>query len=203
MPCDCKVAEREARLYRDFGELSGLGMLEDWTFDNFDPNVPRTREAYEICLDFAQNPDGWIILMGGYGCGKTHLAAAIANYAMEHQKLFPIFAVVPDLLDHLRSAYAPDRDSSYDTRFHRIRDAGLLVLDDLGTENTTPWATEKLFQIINYRYNHRKPTVFTTNRDLDRMDPRVASRLKDVSICEHVFIQANDYRERRSRLRRP
>jgi DNA replication protein DnaC len=195
-PCECKVAELEARQSRAFSEMSGLDLLERWTFDSFDANVPGVREAYEICLEFAQNPDGWILLKGPYGCGKTHLAAAVAN-------LVPLFTVVPDLLDYLRSTFAPDSEATYPERFHQIRQAGLLVLDDLGTENGTPWATEKLFQIVNYRYNQRKPTIITTNRDLDRLDPRILSRIMDAEICRsHIYIDAGDYRVRRSRLTR-
>lgn len=202
IPCECTLSDREERRNREFTELSGLEMLEDWTFDSFDPNVPKVRDIYQECLRYAQNPDGWLLLVGAYGCGKTHLAAAIANYVMIHQRMFPLFSVVPDLLDHLRAAFAPEKGSNYDTRFHEIRNAPLLVLDDLGTEHSTPWATEKLFQIINYRYNQRRPTIITTNRDLDRLDPRIASRLKDVSICRHLFVEAGDYRERRLRQSR-
>ena len=46
--------------------------------------------------------------------------------------------------------------------FEGVRTTEILVLDDLGTESATPWAQEKLFQIINYRYNFQFPTVFTT-----------------------------------------
>ena len=143
------------------------------------------------------------MLLGSYGCGKTHLAAAIANYVAQSQSTFPLFTVVPDLLDYLRAAFAPDQGLSYDNRFNEIRNASLLVLDDLGTENSTPWATEKLFQIINYRYNQRRPTIITSNRDLDRMDPRIASRIKDSAICTCFIINAKDFRERRSRTSRP
>ncbi|MCX7622192.1 MAG: ATP-binding protein [Thermomicrobium sp.] len=200
IPCECKIREREAKLLRQYLELSGLEQLEDWTFDTFDPTVPGVADAYRIALEYARNPDGWLLLMGGYGCGKTHLAAAIANYVLRHQRLFPLFTVVPDLLDYLRATFAPDRAESYDERFEQVRNAGLLVLDDLGTEHTTPWATEKLFQIINYRYNQRKPTVITTNRDLDDLDERIRSRLCDRAICRAVFIRAGDYRLRRSRV---
>lgn len=200
IPCECKIRERESRLLRQYLELSGLEQLEDWTFENFDPSVPGVGEAYRIAWDYARNPDGWLLLLGGYGCGKTHLAAAIANYVLRHQRLHPLFTVVPDLLDYLRATFAPDRTDSYDTRFEQVRNAGLLVLDDLGTEHTTPWAAEKLFQIMNYRYNQRKPTVITTNRDLDDLDERIRSRLCDRAICRAVFIRAGDYRLRRSRL---
>ncbi len=197
--CQCRQVQMDARRQQDYGEISGLGILEDWTFELFDRNVPGVRQAFDICLKYAQNPDGWLLLTGSFGCGKTHLAAAIANYVAQGQVTYPLFTVVPDLLDYLRATFAPDHESNYDSRFNEVRNASLLVLDDLGTENSTPWATEKLFQIINYRYNQRRPTIITTNRDLDRMDPRIASRIKDSAICTHIFIDARDYRERRSR----
>ena len=200
IPCECKVRERESRLLREYLEMSGLDQLENWTFETFDPHVPGVAEAYAACLEYARNPDGWLFLLGGYGCGKTHLAAAVANYVLQHQRMFPLFTVVPDLLDHLRAAFAPERGASYDARFEQIRNAGLLVLDDLGTEHATSWATEKLFQIINYRYNQRKPTIITSNRDLDQLDERIRSRLCDRWICRPIFIKAGDYRLRRSRL---
>lgn len=198
IPCECRLQELKERRQREFTEMSGLVMLEDWTFDAFDSAVPRVRDAYSRCLAFAQNPDGWLLLVGRYGCGKTHLAGAVANYVARYQRLVPLFTVVPDLLDHLRAAFAPDSGETYDGRFQQVRNADLLVLDDLGTENATPWANEKLFQIVNYRYNQRKPTIITTNRDIDRLDPRIASRLKDAAICTGIFIEAGDYRERRS-----
>jgi DNA replication protein DnaC len=101
---------------------------------------------------------------------------------------------VPDLLDHLRATFNPESAVSYDERFDLVRSVGLLVLDDLGTESTTPWAREKLFQLMNHRYNHRLPTVITSNGDLDKLDPRLHSRLQDVALCERVLIEAGDYR---------
>jgi DNA replication protein DnaC len=81
--------------------------------------------------------------------------------------------------------------------FERVREAGLLVLDDLGAENGTAWATEKLFQIINYRYNFRMPTVVTTNsRLLSHMDERLASRLSDIGLVHTIVLEAQDYRKR-------
>jgi DNA replication protein DnaC len=106
-----------------------------------------------------------------------------------------LFAVVPDLLDHLRSTFGPNSETAYDERFELIRSARLLVLDDLGTENTTPWAREKLFQIINHRYNYSLPTVITSNRKPDDIEPRIASRMFDAVLCSEVIvIEAGDYR---------
>jgi DNA replication protein DnaC len=66
-------------------------------------------------------------------------------------------------------------------------------LDDLGTQNATPWAQEKLFQIINHRYVNRLPTVVTTNVDLQSIDGRISSRLKDDTLVQKVRITAPDY----------
>jgi DNA replication protein DnaC len=147
-------------------------------------------------MEYAEQPQGWLVLRGGYGTGKTHLAAAIANYRLAAGS--PVFfSIVPDLLDHLRGAFAPNSELTYDALFDRIREVELLVLDDLGAENGTAWATEKLFQLLNYRYNFRTPTVITTNsRLLSHMDDRIASRLSDVGLVQNVVIDAPDFRKR-------
>ncbi|HYI15204.1 MAG TPA: ATP-binding protein, partial [Thermomicrobiales bacterium] len=178
VPCVCKMEEQRARSQRNLREFSDLTPFRDQTFESFDPSQRGTRDAFEAAIAYARHPDGWLVLVGDYGCGKTHLAAAIASFTLDEREMGPIFAVVPDLLDYLRTTFSPDSDVSYDDRFNAFRGADLLILDDLGTENATPWAREKLFQIINHRYNERSPLVVTTN-DLDRVDPRIRSRLCD------------------------
>ena len=114
--------------------------------------------------------------------------------ATRHSRRTALFVVVPDLLDHLRAAFAPSSEEGYDERFDAVRSAPLLVLDDLGTQAPTPWAGEKLFQILNHRYNARLPTVITTNHDLDDLDERVRSRLGHVGFVRPFEIKALDYR---------
>jgi hypothetical protein len=67
----------------------------------------------------------------------------------------------------------------------------LLVLDDLGAESGTPWADEKLFQLMNYRYNACLPTVFTTSVTLNSMPSRVATRLMDIGVTSLFVIGDN------------
>jgi DNA replication protein DnaC len=177
-------------------------MLTRQTFETFVPDgfglaphlQANLRRAFETCRAYAENPQGWLVLRGRYGCGKTHLAAAIANYRISRGQS-AIFMVVPDLLDYLRAAYRPDTDSSYDEQFDAVRNAPLLILDDLGTQSSTPWAQEKLFQLLNYRYNGLLPTVITTNRELEEIDPRLRSRLADTELCQVVTILAPDFRQ--------
>ncbi len=202
VPCECLIAERERRHVENLRRLSALEAFRDRTFENFDPRVPGVAEAWEICRQFARDPYGWLVLHGGVGSGKTHLAAAIANEAAQ-RRIPVLFAVVPDLLDHLRSTFAPTSAIQYDEMFEGVRTTNLLVLDDLGTESATSWAQEKLFQIINYRYNYEMPTVITTNRRLESLDERIQSRLGDQALCRTIEIAAADYRTRKPGQRRP
>jgi DNA replication protein DnaC len=179
-------------------------LQKSMTFKNFDlqrPNLsPEQLEnlemAYRAALNFAQSPDGWLVLQGENGCGKTHLAAAIVNYQFQAEKP-ALFIVVPEFLDHLRSTFNPDKkDLSYDELFEKVKTAPLLVLDDFGEQSATPWAREKLYQIMNYRYNASLPTVITTVYTLDEVEieSRIASRLIDGRRSNFLNIIAPDYR---------
>ena len=156
--------------------------------------------AYRLAFDFAKNPEGWLVFMGETGCGKTHLASAIVNYRYEMGKP-ALFVVVPDFLDHLRSAFNPESKISYDQLFESVKTAPLLVLDDFGEQTTNPWVKEKLYQLINYRYNSRLPTVITTRLTLDEIkeeiDSSISSRLIDRNISVTFAIIAPDFRNER------
>ena len=200
-PCKCKLAELAQQRNVSLRQVSNLNSLSHMTFETFVPEGgalnpeqrQNLRRAYEYALSYARDPEGWLLLRGGYGCGKTHLAAAIANYRV--QRNHPVlFVVVPDLLDKLRAAYSPTSAVGYDERFQEIREHPLLILDDLGTQSNTPWADEKLFQIFNHRSNARLPTVITTNHDLEEIEPRIRSRLSAVDLVHTVGIMAPDYR---------
>lgn len=205
--CDCKEREREVTRYSEQRSLSNLDHFVDCTFGTFDKDVPGTREAYAQAKQYSETYEPvWVVFFGGYGSGKTHLAAAIANEA-HRQQMTVLFAVVPDLLDQLRAAYDPKSGTSFDDTFGAIREVGVLVLDDLGTENTTPWAREKLFQIINYRAMQHLPLIVTSNNirpdqkhgiEFPGIDERIASRLSDVRMVRHVHIPGGDYRKRQT-----
>ena len=104
------------------------------------------------------------------------------------------FAIVPDLLDHLRSTFNPDNPVTYDDVFEAVRTASLLILDDLGAHTTSSWAQEKLYQIFSYRYINELPTVITTNLNPADLDNRLASRLLDTQLGLVYRIIAPDFR---------
>jgi DNA replication protein DnaC len=182
-------------------ELSSLGLMANKTFGSFDDRISEGLQADELkslqkalkaAHAFAEKPKGWLVFMGGYGSGKTHLAAAIANYRAGLGDP-PLFVMVPDLLDHLRATFSPSTNTTFDRRFDEIRTTRLLVLDDLGTQSMTPWVREKLYQLFNYRYNSELPTVITTSDSLEEMDPRIKSRLLDGKLCSIFPIALPSY----------
>lgn len=134
-------------------------------------------EAFAQAATYAEDLQGWLVLTGPSGSGKTHLAAAIANHCIERQQT-TFFIMVADLLDHLRAAYAPDSQTTYDELFEQVRNVPLLVLDDLGVHSATPWAQEKLFQVIYHRHNNNLPTVVTVRGPLARLDESLRTRLE-------------------------
>ncbi len=201
VPCRCQQEALEARRLAQLGSISQLDALQHQTFASFRPEgIGLTddkrlnlRLAHENCLRFAEEPRGWILLRGGFGCGKTHLAAAIANHHLALGRPV-IFVTAPDLLDFLRATFAPDSAVAFDQRFQQIKDTPLLIMDDFGAESSTPWAQEKLFQILNHRYNSRLPTIITTNYELEEIEPRVRSRLADPGLVQAIAIAAPDFR---------
>ncbi len=199
--CVCRAADQEKTRLDSLMKMSQIGALADCTFEAFLPEghgltqarQRNLRQAYERAADYARAPHGWLILKGGYGCGKTHLAAAIANYRLT-EGLPVLFVNTPDLLDHLRATFNPESTVSYDERFDQVRNSPLLILDDLGTQSNSEWAQEKLYQILNFRYNAKLPTVITTNLDLESIEIRMRSRMVDPGLSQIIHIAAPDFR---------
>lgn len=200
--CVCRRASLMNGARERLFALSHLRELQGLTFETFQPRgrkglgelqASSLEIAFNQARHFAASLNGWLLLQGDYGCGKTHLAAAIANFAVG-MGVPTLFLTVPDLLDALRSAYDSE-DTTFDQRFEEIRTAELLVLDDFGTQNATPWAQEKLFQIVNHRYTNKLPTVVTTNLLLDEIEERIRSRLSDPELVTHVRMRTTDFRQ--------
>ncbi|HJX36396.1 MAG TPA: DNA replication protein DnaC, partial [Dehalococcoidales bacterium] len=86
--------------------------------------------------------------------------------------------------------------------FESVRSSELLVLDDFGEQAGTPWAQEKLYQVINHRYNAKLATVITTSSSLDEIENRISSRLVDPKISVLFNIMAPDFRGDRTSQKR-
>ena len=185
IPCTCQETEDATTRAAALRRYSNLGALSRITFatTNLEGPLPDASgrqmfsEGVTAAARFAEDPQGWLVLTGPSGSGKTHLAVAIANRCIERNQT-AFFIVAADLLDHLRAAYSPDNPVSYDELFEQVRNVPVLVLDDLSVAHATPWAQEKLFQVINHRYNNALPTVVTVRGPLQRLDDALRTRLE-------------------------
>ena len=184
-PCRCQESPSENKAFSRLLRYSNLGPLSRVTFDTAEPDGIRSdaeskrlfRSALEAARKFSEDPTGWLVFTGASATGKTHLAAAVANRCIEQgQAVF--FAVVPDLLDQLKGTFTFDSSVSYEELLHQVRNVPVLVLDDLGSQSNTPWAQEKLFQILNHRFNYRLPTVVTIRGSLNRIDSSIRTRIQ-------------------------
>ena len=206
-PCRCRKDELDRARMQRLQRYSGLSdeMLDRMTFDRFmvdrlDVDAEgRTylEAAYTAAYTFAAQPEGWLLITGAHGNGKTHLAVAVVNRCIKRGDLSH-FAFVPNLLDHLRSTFSPNSPVQYDQLFERVKSAPLLILDDMGAETSTSWAKEKLYQIVVHRYNARLPTMITTYLKIDEIEaahPRLSSRLLDSTLVNWVPIEVPDYRD--------
>ena len=182
-------------------DLSSLAMHHEQTFSSWDDRQSENistefraslGSALKIATNYAREPRGWLVFTGTYACGKTHLAAAIANSRADIGQP-PLFISVSDLLDHLRATFSTNSSVSLDRRFEEIRSAPLLILDALGEQSPTPWANEKLFQLVDYRHINKLPTVITTAKYLNEIDERIYSRIMDSRLCTICSIKAPGY----------
>ena len=202
--CPNNPASADADRYKRLLKYANLDQFEGMNFDSFE-TAPQfsayTRahrenlsEAIKMAEMYARTiSDRWLAIEGPYGSGKTHIAVSIARFHIFNGGQ-AIFTTAPDLLDMLRKTFAPNSEETYSESFDRMRNIGLLVIDDLGVESSTEWAKEKLFQLINYRYINRLPTIITTNIPLQRQEARISSRLMQKDIVQHIIMDVPDYR---------
>jgi len=200
-----EITRRDARI-ATLRQRSGLSKrMKGYTLENFDPyaSPPSTVRAVEKVEEYLNNWDEnresgrGLYLSGDVGTGKTHLAVAVMNELIRRKRVPALFVTVPELLDNLRGAYN-DLGRNLDEWMDTVKNADLLVLDDLGSERPTEWVQERIFVIVNHRYREALPTIFTSNigpKDVaTQLGERTASRI--IAMCEEgIDIEGDDYRE--------
>ena len=133
--------------------------LENFYFDSSNLYVKDVVNDYINKNKDTMKSDG-LIIMGKSNIGKTHLAAAIANKLIENDKTVLIDRLT-NLLDRIRETYE-DNTKSENELIEIYSNADMLIIDDLGTEKISNWALEKLYTIIQNRYENGLPIIITT-----------------------------------------
>lgn len=199
-PCPVCAAERqtkedeEARLK---GEWEARRNLEsklqasmvpkrflDRTFDSYRADSREQRKALSTCLDYAEQFNAafdsgrCLILSGKPGTGKTHLAAAIANYLNEKTRHTAVYRTVPGMLMYIKASY-DSRDYSEADAIRSMVTPSLLVLDEIGATKPSEFELSMLFNVINGRYEEALPTVIISNLSVLELGPAMGERTLD------------------------
>ena len=112
-----------------------------------------------------------LLLVGPPGTGKTHLAVGVLRCLIERYRVHGRFVEFTSLIHQIQATFDSDSQESKRQVLDPLADAELLVLDELGAQQPTPWVRDILYLIINTRYTRRLPTIFTTNYRLEPPQP--------------------------------
>lgn len=148
-----------------------------YKFDNFEINNCN-KKVFNNLINYSEKlvnniEKKGVILVGNNGVGKTHLACSIANRFIE--KGIPvIYGTLINLLAELRNSYEIDNNISEMEIIKLYENVDLLIIDDLGKEKPSEWGLEKLFTIINSRYENNLPVIITTNYNQNSLAERLS-----------------------------
>lgn len=208
--CECEAGQRAATMRAD---EDACWVAEFRAHQYVLANIPdafqdATLDTVDIPLDLEKG----MFFYGGIGTGKTYAACAVLNdYLAKHTGrpqlvkgeivgCIGIFCDLINLWDSIRASYKEGSFGEADM-LRRAKTVELLVLDDIGAEKPTDWVGEKLFQVVNTRYNSRLRTIVTSNLSPSELvkrwgdkltGDRIVSRLQEM--CEIIHLKGLDRR---------
>jgi len=209
-PCGCQGDLRKSQ------RMAGANIpkrYEHCTLDTFRDNVPILRTAKKRVQEFVDLwpslPEGkGLLLMGGCGAGKTHLAvAALLEVIHSGKPGRVLFANFQDVIQEIHASFDSDQLPGKAEIMRPLLEADLLVLDELGSQKPTMFVQDILYYVINTRYNEERTTIFTTNyldhgpdAKQERLEERIGVRLRSrlAEMADRIdFTGATDYRRNR------
>jgi len=201
--------ERREKAERLFNESKMGARFKSRTFKNFKVDSQNAK-AFEAVKRYSDNfrkhaDQGFgFMLSGSYGTGKTHLVAALATDLI-NKGIPVIFGTMISLLGKIRQTYGEGwrREDELEI-LETYSTVDLLIIDDLGKEKVSEWSLEKLFSIVNTRYENNLPIVITSNYDIETLIDKLTingnsdiadslvSRLHEM--CRGIRLNSTDYR---------
>ena len=172
LPCSLLIKEENTYAYKKNitcfdlpKEISDASFSKAYRDDN--KRLPIFKYFKEFMESYLKNKSGkGLYLSGSFGSGKTYLIAALFN-ELAKKDINSALVYYPELLRSLKSSFGSD----YEEKFDFIKTVPLLLLDDIGAENTTAWSRDEVLgPILQYRMEEELPTFFTSNLSLKELE---------------------------------
>jgi DNA replication protein DnaC len=175
-PCSCREVARGSRLVEAAGipERYRHCKLTNFNITSGKKTTHREQlhEALQVSRRYVESfvdvdsrrfRETGLLFSGTPGAGKTHLAVAVLQDLIEQYRVRGRFADFGSLLHQIQATFDPSSAESKHAVLDPLIEAEVLVLDELGAQEPTPWVRDVLYLVINQRYGRRLPTLFTTN----------------------------------------
>ncbi|TDM10627.1 primosomal protein DnaI [Macrococcus lamae] len=155
------------------------------------------RQAIQICNDIAAGkPTKGMYIHGSFGTGKSFILGAIANQLKEKHVYTTIF-YVPEFIRELKSGF---NDNTFEQKLDRVKKSPVLMLDDIGAEDLTPWVRDEVLgPLLHHRMMNQLPTFFSSNFNLEELEHHFANtrngveKTKALRMMERLYALANVY----------
>lgn len=176
--------ERDDRWEKRLGQ-SGIPLrFRDRTLPRFVADIDGQRFALQFAIGYAaefadQHSGRCAVFIGKPGTGKTHLACGIALRAMGVHGASALFTTVAKMARRIREAKSFDAKETESAAIAIHVYPDLLIIDEVGVQSGTDAEARSLFDVVNERYEQRKPTIFLSNLDLDGVRAALGDRLFD------------------------
>lgn len=203
--CDCRRTNTgaraldAARIPSRFRNCS----LKSYKYQNESQAVALNLAHYLV--EHYPGVDKGLLMMGGIGVGKTHLAIAILRDLIEKKGVSCLFFESGALLKAIQESYSPISQTSEMRVLAPVFEAEVLVLDELGSTISTDWVRDTLYQIINTRYNNNKLTIFTTNYadeiHIEDDERRLQASIRELEFGEYNPEKVGQEKRLRERLK--
>lgn len=171
--CQCGiVANRRAEVYQAASRIPVEYADLDLT------TYPDQKIAANVAGWWRELPSPWLLLSGNLGVGKTGLEIGLVKKALADGRS-ALFRPAVELLSDIRATYRTRDGGGPDEAalVGACKSVDVLAVDDIGAERVTGWAQERLFEILNHRYNERRRTILSTNLGPDELEAHLGDRI--------------------------
>ena len=190
-PCGCAAPVRARALLEGAGipPLYAHASLDNFMLPEDNPLAYRALSKAMVDVltyanQFPKAPKPGLLLMGGPGTGKTHLAVAALRMLIG-RGFQGVFFGYQDLLDRIRSSYDAASGASDREAYRTALEAEILLLDDLGAHRVTDWVEDIVTSIVTQRCNHQRALIATTNLPDPAAGDTVVQRAAGVAQVEY------------------